>query len=250
MGHIIKTIISVLIIALFVFLAYLAFSSSLNNDSYIHLLKDSFIEDISNSNNQLVGFKSNFVSSERKIISKYENIPVVSFELKYQKYVCRDSGDDRKCSWETYKTESDSTPFTVDVNNVQVNIKQISDTYFVPKNSAIFDKTQDHRVLQSVIKKSDPIYIWGYLENNEVRVYDDTKHNKKILIITDSARQTLIDSISGVLYIQLLSAVIIIIMTIILFLVNKSWKEKSYIASNYSGLPNSFKKKNIQNMEE
>jgi len=250
MGHIIKTIISIPIIALFIFLAFLAFSSSLNNDSYIHLLKDSFVEDVSDSNNQFVGFKSSFVSSERDITSKYENIPVVFFELKYQNYVCRDSGDDRRCSWETYKTESDSTPFTVNVNNVQVNIKQVSDNYFVPKNSAIFDKTHDHRVLQSVIKKSEPIYIWGKLENNEIKVYDDTKHNKQTLIITDSARQTLIDSISGVLYVQLLSAVIITIMTIILFLVNKSWKEKSYIATNHSGLPNSFKKKNMQNMEE
>jgi hypothetical protein len=248
MWNIIKRIISAFIILLFIFLAFLAFSSSLNNDSYIHLLKNSFIEDISNSNNQFVGFKSTFVSSEREINSKYENIPVVFFELKYQNYVCKGSGDNRKCSWETYKTESDFTPFSVEINNAQVNIKQISDKHFLPKNYDIFDKTHDHRVLQSVIKKSEPIYIWGYLENREIKEYDDIKHNKKTLIITDNARQNLINLIYKVLFLQILSAIIIIIMTVILFLINKCWKREQYIAkkeNNYSKFQNKIREKNI-----
>ncbi len=124
MGHIFKLVLSIMIIPFYISIFYLAFSSSLNNDGYIHLLKDSFVDDISGLNEQFVGFKRKFDSDEREITSKYENYPVVYFLLEYQNYVC---DDDNACRWETYKTESDSTPFTVTVNNGQIEIKQIED---------------------------------------------------------------------------------------------------------------------------
>ncbi len=82
------------------------------------------------------------------------------------------------------------------------------------------------------------------LENSEVTIYDDTKHNKQILIVTDSARLTLVDFISEVLNVQLFSVIFIMLMIGSLFLVNHNWKEKTYIAANKSGLSNQFNNKN------
>ncbi len=236
MGQILRIIISIPIILFFLSLSYLAFSISLNNDSYIHLLKDSFKGDISEINNGLVGFKSTFVSSEKEITSTFGNYPVIFSHLEFQNYVCDESGEDRSCSWHTYRTEQASTPFTVKVNDREVSITQISDVEFHPEDAVIFNQTSQHRMTESVITKYEPIYIWGYLENNEIKNYKDTEHNKDIFIVTNNAKQTLIDKISGVLIIQTLSAASILLMAIILFIVNTRGKVKSYLAKNSVGL--------------
>ncbi|MCF7862376.1 hypothetical protein K9M79_09135 [Candidatus Woesearchaeota archaeon] len=225
-----KILISCIIIGIFGYAAFIVFSFSLLNDDYIHLLKDSFTD--SPSDGDFVGFKGIFDSSEKDVVSKYQSYPVIYYRLNYQRYVCRGSGDDRHCSWETYRTETEKTPFKLRVGDKGLTIENTGYVEYEPKNSAIFDHHGDNRVVQYVIKKSEPIYVWGRLEDGIVDRFEDYEHDRLVFIVTDNARQVLVDNISGVLYTQIGSSVIVIIMTIILFLVNNNWKEKSFVGGN------------------
>lgn len=231
---IIKIIISLPIAYLFIYFAYTVFIYSLNDDTYIHFLKNNFKNDISNIDSQFVGFKSEFVSSNKNITSKYGNYSVVFYRLDYQQYVCSVSKNKKKCHWDNYKTESNSTSFIVTNNYKQINITQTSKYNFQPEYDKTYIINKTNRVLQYSIKTNEPIYIWGYLQNDKITEYSNNTFNKKIFIITNNAEQTLISFINIVLFTQIGSAIIIIIMMIMLFLINKNKKNKFYIATNKS----------------
>lgn len=220
--------VSLVIVVVFSYLAYLSFSYSLNNDGYVHLLKERFVDNLAGADGTFVGFQGKVVSVERDIYSVFDNISVVYVLLEYQSYSCSGSGDDRHCSWSTHYYTQDTTPFAMSVNGVNVRIDPAENITFVPKNYAVFNQTRDRRILQRVIERDAPVYGWGLLENSGLRAYDDVDHGKRILLITDDARRLLSDAINGVLWLQILAGVIIFIMAVVLFIVTTDWSERLF----------------------
>jgi len=230
---IIKTVLSYIIIFIFIAIAVNTFSKSLNDDKYINFIKNNYVKDITNRNNEFVGFKGKVVSSTNEIKSKYGNISVLFYKLEYQNYICSSHGTDKKCNWQTYKTEFESTPFILNVNGNEIEINKFDNSNFITIKTEIYEKTTNHRILQSTIEKDDNIYVWGLLKNNNLEKYNNEEYNNKnILIITNDAMKMIEIFISDVLWAQILTVVFIVFMMLLIYMINRNEKEKTYIAKS------------------
>lgn len=214
-----RVIISVIVTLFFcVFITFL-FAGSLAEDKYLHLLKDNYRQDVSGIDLEFVGFKADIISSEREIIFE-DSYPVVYYQKDYQNWVCHtNSKGDRSCNWETYKTESDSTPFVVSAGGTEVKVAAADKIQFRPMNSVTEGAGDSQtRIVKYTIKNSDPVYLWGYLEGSELKPYD-YYFNGPIFLVTDNGKDFFVGNITGILLMQIMSTILFIILCVILYFV-------------------------------